>query len=294
IRRERDHRGGRAGSGGRLSPDGRGARGIHGRPPVSLGGGAARGPRLARRIQDPAAGPSGIRATARRGARGAQHRLPHQANAGCRHAGAAPRRATGRIVPPVDAPGRQARRPTQGAPRAQRSGSRRSAPGRDRDARQGARSPRRLLRDGAGGRALPNASSGPSRRRRFSSRRNRYPVVMNRQCGSDSVRAREAPMKAKTLALLLFLTLVSTPAVIVLDVGMVDAITVYPIDRAQILAGSRFDFKVEFDGIVESADTKVTINGADVSTAPGRSALFVKQEAGVSASALILRDVVLA
>jgi alkaline phosphatase len=101
-------------------------------------------------------------------------------------------------------------------------------------------------------------------------------------------------MKAKTLALLLFSTLVSTPAVIVLGAGVVDAITVYPIDRAQILAGSRFDFKVEFDGVVESADTKVTINGTAVSTALGRSASFVKQEAGFSASALILRDVVLA
>jgi alkaline phosphatase len=101
-------------------------------------------------------------------------------------------------------------------------------------------------------------------------------------------------MKAKTLALVLFLTLVSTPAVIVLGSGVVDAITVYPIDRAQILAGSRFDFKVEFDGIVESADTKVTINGADVSTALGRPASFAKQEVGVSASALVLRDVVLA
>ena len=101
-------------------------------------------------------------------------------------------------------------------------------------------------------------------------------------------------MKAKTLALVLFLTLVSTPAVIVLGSGVVDAITVYPIDRAQILAGSRFDLKVEFDGIVESADTKVTINGADVSTALGRSATFVKQEVGVSASALVLRDVTLA
>src|SRR5262245_371960 len=117
---------------------------------------------------------------------------------------------------------------------------------------------------------------------------------MNRQCVSASVRVREAPMKAKTLALVLFLTLVSTLAVIVFGSGVVDAITVYPIDRAQILAGSRFDFKVEFDGIVDSADTKVTVNGADVASVLGRSASFVKQEVGVSASALILRDVALA
>src|SRR5262249_54823005 len=164
---------------------------------------------------------------------------------------------------------------------------------RDRDARQGARSLRRLLRDGAGGRALPNASSGPVSSPSLLSRRNRYAVVINRQCGSDSVRAREAPMTVKTLTLALFLTLVLTLTQIALGAGAVDAITVYPIDRAQILAGSRFDFKVEFDSIVESADTKVTINGADVSTVLGRSVSFVKQEAGVSASALLLRDVVL-
>src|SRR5262245_4569819 len=101
-------------------------------------------------------------------------------------------------------------------------------------------------------------------------------------------------MTVKTLTLALFLTLVLTLTQIALGAGAVDAITVYPIDRAQILAGSRFDFKVEFDGVVESADTKVTINGADVSTVLGRSASFVKQEKGVSASALLLRDVVLA
>ena len=41
------------------------------------------------------------------------------------------------------------------------------------------------------------------------------------------------------------------------------ATTVYPIDRAQILAGSRFDFKVELDGVLAPADVQVTINGED-------------------------------
>jgi len=101
-------------------------------------------------------------------------------------------------------------------------------------------------------------------------------------------------MKAKPLAFLLFLTPILTLVVLVLGAGAVDALTVYPIDRAQILAGSRFDFKVEFDGIVESADTKVTINGVEVSTALGQAATFVKKEDGVNASALILRDAALA
>ena len=69
-------------------------------------------------------------------------------------------------------------------------------------------------------------------------------------------------MKAKPCAFLPFLMLILTLVVLVLGAGAVDALTVYPIDRAQILAGSRFDFKVEFDGIVESADTKVPSTGS--------------------------------
>ena len=41
--------------------------------------------------------------------------------------------------------------------------------------------------------------------------------------------------------------------------------TVYPIDRAEILAGSRFDVKVEFPGLVKPAEVTVTLNGADAS-----------------------------
>ena len=83
-------------------------------------------------------------------------------------------------------------------------------------------------------------------------------------------------------------------AAIALTVAPADAITIYPIDRAQILAGARFDLKVEFDGVVGAADAKVTIDGADVSTALGRAATFVAREDGVAASALILRGVSLA
>src|SRR5499433_455338 len=69
------------------------------------------------------------------------------------------------------------------------------------------------------------------------------------------------------------------------------AITIYPIDRAQILAGSRFDLKVEFDGVVAASDARITIDGKDPATAVGRPAAFVEREAGVAASALILREV---
>ena len=40
--------------------------------------------------------------------------------------------------------------------------------------------------------------------------------------------------------------------------------TVYPIDRADILAGARFDFKVEFAGRLAPDQIKVTVNGADL------------------------------
>ena len=48
--------------------------------------------------------------------------------------------------------------------------------------------------------------------------------------------------------------------------------TIYPIDRADILAGARFDFKVEFDGRVAPASVKVTVNGTDYATAFGKTA----------------------
>jgi alkaline phosphatase len=68
--------------------------------------------------------------------------------------------------------------------------------------------------------------------------------------------------------------------------------TIYPIDRADILAGSRFDFKVEFPGL-QKPDVAVTVNGEPYAKVFGRSAQFVEREEGKDQSALILRDVVL-
>lgn len=70
------------------------------------------------------------------------------------------------------------------------------------------------------------------------------------------------------------------------------ALEVYPIDKAQILAGSRFDFKVEFDGVLTD-QAKVTVNGASYSSTFGKSAALVTEQdgSGASGSALILRDV---
>jgi alkaline phosphatase len=70
--------------------------------------------------------------------------------------------------------------------------------------------------------------------------------------------------------------------------------TVYPIDRADILTGARFDFKVEFAGLVDPAKVAVTLNGEDYAKVFGKAAAFVEREDGQDQSALILRDVALA
>jgi alkaline phosphatase len=76
------------------------------------------------------------------------------------------------------------------------------------------------------------------------------------------------------------------------------AITIFPIDRAEILAGSRFDFKVELDGVVAEKDVSVTVTlagtTADYGKVFGRKAEYLEKEKDVEASALLLRDLTLA
>src|SRR5262245_28791791 len=67
--------------------------------------------------------------------------------------------------------------------------------------------------------------------------------------------------------------------------------TIFPIDRADILAGSRFDLKVEFDAVVDPAKVALTLNGEDQAKIFGKAAEFILREAGADQSALILRDV---
>ena len=69
--------------------------------------------------------------------------------------------------------------------------------------------------------------------------------------------------------------------------------TVYPIDRAEILAGAKFDFKVEFPDRVDPAKLKVTVNGEDYAAVFGRTGTFIEREDGKDQSALMLRDVAL-
>ncbi|MBK1663022.1 alkaline phosphatase [Rhodospirillum rubrum] len=72
------------------------------------------------------------------------------------------------------------------------------------------------------------------------------------------------------------------------------AATVYPLDRATILAGSPFDLKVEFDGAVKAADVMVTINGQPAAKVLGKDVQFVEKEAGTEASAVLIRAATLA
>lgn len=76
--------------------------------------------------------------------------------------------------------------------------------------------------------------------------------------------------------------------------SMVHAAAIYPIDRAAILAGSKFDFKVEFDQVVQAQDITLTVNGGDAKKILGATPKLISNEDGLNASSLILRDVILA
>ena len=87
-----------------------------------------------------------------------------------------------------------------------------------------------------------------------------------------------------TLAVASLLAATSVPAL---------AQTIYPIDRAQILAGSRFDLKVEFPALADPAKVSVTVNGVDHAQALGKAATFTAREDDKDQSAVVLRDVVI-
>ena len=65
---------------------------------------------------------------------------------------------------------------------------------------------------------------------------------------------------------------------------------IYPVDRAEILAGTRFDFKVEFPNAPGEADVSVTINGRAPADVFGKASSFVVNEDNWGRSALWLRD----
>lgn len=69
--------------------------------------------------------------------------------------------------------------------------------------------------------------------------------------------------------------------------------TIYPIDRADILSGARFDLKVEFAAKVDADKVRVTVNGQDAAAALKAASLFIDREDNKDQSALVLRGATL-
>jgi len=70
--------------------------------------------------------------------------------------------------------------------------------------------------------------------------------------------------------------------------------TIFPVDRAEILAGSKFDLNVEFPGAPAAAATKVTINGEDAAKVLGKPVEFKEREDGDGHSAYWIHDAAIA
>ncbi len=60
--------------------------------------------------------------------------------------------------------------------------------------------------------------------------------------------------------------------------SVAQAAAIYPIDRAQMLEGARFDFRVDFDGIVAPDAYALTVNGQPYASVLGARGRFVAQE----------------
>ena len=67
--------------------------------------------------------------------------------------------------------------------------------------------------------------------------------------------------------------------------------TIYPVNRAEILSGSRFDLKVEFPGAPAREAVSVTVNGEDAAKLFAGMPTFIEKEDGQDYSAFWLRGV---
>jgi len=70
---------------------------------------------------------------------------------------------------------------------------------------------------------------------------------------------------------------------------VVQAQTIYPLTRAEILAGSKFDFKVEFPASPAEADVTVTINGQPPGVVLGGQPRYSANEDGMDHGALWIK-----
>jgi alkaline phosphatase len=76
-------------------------------------------------------------------------------------------------------------------------------------------------------------------------------------------------------------------------VANANAQTIYPIDRAEILVGARFDLKVEFPGTPDVKDLKVKINGEDAAKVLGVEPQVIEREDGSDHTAFWIKQVAL-
>jgi len=69
-----------------------------------------------------------------------------------------------------------------------------------------------------------------------------------------------------------------------------NAAAIYPIDQATILAGSKFDIKVEFNSVVNQGDVVIELNGMPINKMFANKPEFIANENG-KGSSIIFRDV---
>ena len=93
----------------------------------------------------------------------------------------------------------------------------------------------------------------------------------------------------KTLSTLKF----AVSVIIFCQALAIQAATIYPINDAAILLGSKFDIKVEFDSVVAIEEIDIRLNGKPISNTFKQQASFIPNESG-KGSSLIYRDVQLA
>ena len=69
------------------------------------------------------------------------------------------------------------------------------------------------------------------------------------------------------------------------------ATEIYPVDAARFMTNAKFDFKVEFDTVVDRKDVTIRINGDDFAKTFTGNELWTPKEADAEGSALMIRDV---
>jgi alkaline phosphatase len=75
-----------------------------------------------------------------------------------------------------------------------------------------------------------------------------------------------------------------------ISAGLAQASAIYPIDRAAILAGSKFDIKIEFNSVINSKDAVIELNGSPIQKTISVKPEFIQDENG-KGSSFIFRDV---